>query len=99
MTHSIPFTEFVLPNGRKRAIKMPCSEEIATMGKALIDNGFWFECETLSQGHISLTVCGLFRNGEGDDEPCDYDIEIAHSMPTRGDALETLVRRFYATLR
>jgi len=52
----IPFTQYLLPDGRTRPEEIDRSPEIEAMACALIADGCVFEIEMLSTGEISLEV-------------------------------------------
>lgn len=59
MTHDIPFTEYVLPNGRKRALTFQTeSREVFDASRKIIDAGLRFEVERLRNGSVSATITG-----------------------------------------
>jgi len=85
----IPFTQYLLPHGRKapRWIKMPT--EIEDLAKRFIDDGGWFECEMLGDMKtVSLTACKTIR---GEDQ--DIEIEVVENGPEIPSAVERLVRK------
>lgn len=52
----LPFTQYLLPDGRIREIRMPCPPEAEGDARTLLAVGARFEAEILSTGHVSLTV-------------------------------------------
>ena len=53
----IPFTQYVLPNGRQREISIERPDDVALPAAELIERGYRFECEMLSDMRtVSLTV-------------------------------------------
>lgn len=92
----IDFIEFVPPKGRQRPLQISVPDDIGKMARDIENDGERrFECETLSTGHISLTICG--ENDDGDQD--DLDIEIARSQLTRDGALAALIKRFHARIK
>ena len=84
---SIPFTQYMLPNGRKvqTETNMPIEVEIAA--RAFIDLGGWFESEMLSDYKtVSLTACWNF-----DDGPNDIAIRVVENGPKVIEAISSLV--------
>lgn len=59
---TVPFTQYVRPNGRKREVSIEVNDTLAPMVQAIIAKGLRFECEVLSTGVISLSI----SNGEED---------------------------------
>lgn len=95
MSMFIDFTEYVLPNGRQRVLKISVPDDIGKMARDIENDGERrFECETLRTGQISLTIVG--ENDDGDQD--DLDIEIADSPHTRDVVLATLIKRFHAKI-
>jgi predicted hotdog family 3-hydroxylacyl-ACP dehydratase len=91
---TIPFTQFLRPDGRRRAVEFAGSAEIEAMAQAFIARGGWFECEELNTGQASLTACALV-----DDEPQDVAGQIVMNGPEVPAAVERLVREADTLLR
>lgn len=53
---SIPFTQFSLPKGERRAISIMVAPAAAAKAQTIIAAGFTFECEVLRSGNVSLTI-------------------------------------------
>jgi hypothetical protein len=85
---SIPFTQYMRPDGRKVPVSVERPEEIEAAAHAFIARGGWFECEELMTGHVSLTACAIV-----DDEPDDVAIEICRNGPEVPTAVDRLVRK------
>lgn len=85
---SIPFTQFLMPFGRRTQTTVDMPEEIEKLAKDFIKAGGWFESEMLSSGHVSLTACW---NVDGEDE--DIAIEVVENGPRVIGAVERLVRK------
>ena len=88
---SIPFTQYLRPDGRKRDVSIDMDEAIEAEAQAFIDSGGWFECEELMTGHASLTACRVV-----DDEPQDIAIRVVPNGPGVDRAVEDLVREAVA---
>jgi hypothetical protein len=84
----IPFTEYVLPYGRKVDGGFERSTEVEQAAHAFIERGGWFECELLATGHVSLTACWNMPDGDN-----DISIEIVKNGPGVGDAVDRLVAK------
>lgn len=84
---SIPFTQFMRPNGRKVAVTIDMSAETEALAQRFIEAGGWFECEHLITGHASLTAC--WNTDEG---PDDIAIRIVDNGPLVIRAVEELVK-------
>ena len=50
---SIPFTQYLRPDGRKRAVEIDMSKEVEDLAKRFIAAGGRYECEELTTGHAS----------------------------------------------
>lgn len=76
----IPFTEHVLPDGRKRRQKTSCPPGQEGLVQRLLLAGYSFHAEVLRTGHVSMTV---ERND--DDPPIAIEIcENSESGMTAG---------------
>lgn len=84
----IPFLQYLLPDGRKKAISILCSPEIEALAQDFIDRGHWFECEILSDGIVSLTACARI-----DGEPVDVAMEFVENGQGVPETVDRLVRR------
>lgn len=83
---SIPFTQYLRPNGRRAAVSIEVAPDVATKAHSIIARGLSFECEVLSTGQVSLTIT--------DPEEGDLDIRVVTNGPGVREAVEDLVRRF-----
>lgn len=85
---SIPFTQYLLPNGRRRdeAIERPA--EIETIANRFIKSGGRYECEVLTTGHVSLTAV---KEVDGEDQ--DVEIVVCSNDATIPEKVDELVRR------
>lgn len=91
----IPFTQYLLPDGRKRAVKWECtSHEQEIKARALLDAGAIFECEMLQIGNVSLT-CEL-KDNEGEMQTLAH--EICENNPQVVDAVARLVEAAHEKL-
>ena len=52
---SVPFTQFLRPDGRRKLIFIARPDEVTTKAVACIDAGYGFEAEVLTNGLVSLT--------------------------------------------
>lgn len=87
----IPFTQYLLPDGRKRAIWMKCEKAIEDMAAKIIGLGYRLEAEILTTSEISLTVFCL----ESEEDIC---IEICANGPPVPIAVEKLVKDAFKLL-
>jgi hypothetical protein len=51
----IPFTQYLLPNGRKQQTFIEMDEDTFKAAAGLIEKGYRFECEILTTSDVSLT--------------------------------------------
>lgn len=82
---AIEFTQYIMPYGRPQPVSIDRPDEIAAKAKAITDEGYRFECEVLSTGEVSLTVC---------DDDGDLDIEVVPNGPSVPEAVDRLITRF-----
>ena len=86
---TIPFTQFLMPDGRQRLGSIARPKAIADKAAAVIALGGRFTAEVLPTGQISLAL-------EYDDT--DYDLELTDNGPNVPVAVDTLVSRVYNSL-
>lgn len=84
---SIPFTQYLRPNGRQRAIEIDMPVEIEELAQRFIEAGGSYEAEILTTGDVSLTA-----SFPVDGEPEDIAIALAPNGPGIDDAVESVVR-------
>jgi len=80
----IPFTQYLLPDGRTRRATFSVIGKTAVDAKAVLDKGLRFECEILTTSEVSLTVF----DPETEE---DIAIEIVANGPGVPDAVDRLV--------
>lgn len=81
----IPFTQYLLPDGRRQTITIERSPEIEAKAATIIAAGLRFETEVLSDGAtVSLTVSDPV-------EEEDVAIELVPNGPGIPDAVDRLV--------
>jgi|SRR3989304_1089239 len=81
----IPFTQYMLPNGRREAVTIDRPEYIANKALRIIDAGYSFECEVLTTGEVSVTITG---------KNCDVEIEVCENGPPLMGAIDRMIERF-----
>jgi hypothetical protein len=81
---TIPFTQYLRPNGRKRPVEIDRPEEIEAIAHRFIESGGRYECEELTTGHASLTAVKFDR---------DVCIELCMNGPAVPAAVDALVRK------
>ena len=88
----IEFTQFLMPDGRQRKVKIDRPEETERLATELHDAGHRFEIEMLTTGAISMTVEIDGENGE--------EIVRSHQICDNGPAvpasIDTMMREAYA---
>lgn len=83
----IPFTQYLLPDGRKRETGIDRPDEVAAKAQRIIDAGHRFEAEVLTTGDVSLTIHNI-----ADEE--DVAIKVVPNGPGVGEAVDELVKSF-----
>jgi hypothetical protein len=86
---SIPFTQFLRPNGRQRFATIDRPEEIEAQALAVIRAGGRFTAEVLRTGHASIAC-------EYEDE--DIAIEVVMNGPKIPEAVDKVVKSAYKQL-
>ena len=86
---AIPFTQYLMPNGRRDSVWIERPAPIVEKAKAIIAKGYAFECEMLSDCRsVSLTIT--------DPDEGDLDIEVVANGPDVPVAIDRMVERFAA---
>lgn len=80
----IPFTQYLRPDGRKRAVSIERPAEVVEVAHRLITAGYRFECEELATGHVSLTVVDPHDEG-------DIAIQVVPNGPEVPNAVDRLI--------
>lgn len=84
----IPFTQFLLPNGRRTQTEIDMPEEIEALAHRFIRAGGWYESEMLGDYRtVSLTACWDREDGDN-----DIAIEVVPNGPAVVGAVEKVVR-------
>ena len=93
---TIPFTQYLRPDGRKRAVEFDVIGNVAEKAKAIIDHGWIFEVEELTTLEASLTVFDpesevnvaieVVRNGPPIVPAIDRIINEAHKVMTEQES-------------
>ena len=86
----IPFTQYMLPDGRKKDTGIERPAAIEALASKIIEAGFRFEAEVLGTGSVSLTIVGQNEEGEED----DLDIEVVENGPEVREAIDRMIMRF-----
>jgi hypothetical protein len=90
----IPFTQFLLPDGRRREVTFDCDSKYDKKVQSILDSGATFECEILGMGNVSLTV--EFENPNGEHVTLAH--ELSENSPEIVGKTETLIINAYQKL-
>ena len=85
--HFIPYTRYVLPNGRKVHETLLVSAETFEKARELIESGLEFEAEILTTGQVSFTIVDPV-------EEIDVDILVAANDENLIGKIESLIQNF-----
>ena len=85
---SLPFAQYLLPDGRQREINIDLDPEQEEVGRKLLGNGVRLEAEILTTGEVSITA--EFDGSE------DY-ISLAHEIVPNGPGIREAVCRLLET--
>lgn len=80
----IPFTQFMLPNGRRESTSIARPAAIADVAQRLIDSGHEFHVEMLTTGEISITCFNVA-------DEVDIAIEVCPNGPEVPLAVDLVV--------
>ncbi len=83
---TIPFTEYVLPHGRRQDVTIDVADDLAAKAQAIIARGFVFEAEILTNSWVSLTIT--------DPEEGDMAHQMVPNGPGMREAVEAMIRAF-----
>jgi hypothetical protein len=84
---SIPFTQYLMPDGRKRDELVDRPSEIEALAQRFIAAGGKYECEVLGTGHVSITACHPNFDDEG-----DIAIKVCSNGPAVLAAVDEVVK-------
>lgn len=88
---AIPFTQFLMPDARRRQVEIDRPPEIESLALALQDAGHRFEIEMLTTGEVSMTI-EVEVNGE--------DVTRSHQLCDNGPdvlaRIDAMVREAHA---
>lgn len=82
----IEFTQYLMPDGRKRPVAINVSDEVAERALEIRNAGYVFECEMLSTGMVSLTIT--------DPNEGDMVCEVVKNGPSVQNAVENMILKF-----
>lgn len=87
---AIPFTQYLMPDGRKQAVDIERPEEIEKMAQDIINKGHRFECEMLGDYQTcSFTISAIDPN-----EP-DVAITLARNGPNVPIKIDEMITKFH----
>lgn len=85
--NEIPFTQYLLPDGRKTSVFIEREPSVVARAMELVERGYRFECEVLGDySTVSLSVV------DPDDEG-DIAIEVVKNGPAVPPAVDRLVAK------
>jgi hypothetical protein len=83
----VMFTQYLLPRGQKRVVRIDMDSDVETKALAIQGEGLVFECEVLSNYiQVSLTIT--------DPDHGDLDIRICKNGPEVPDTVKSLIMDF-----
>lgn len=89
MKKPVPFTQFLLPDGRQRLTSIEVSEEEYAKYEEIRDAGFRMTCELLTTGEVSMCI--------EDPELGDLDCVVSANGPDVPAKLRDMFLRFDRT--
>lgn len=89
--NTVPFTQYLLPDGRKAPVLFETDKEHSAKGAAIRAAGFEFEIEMLTTGAVSATIVDPISEE-------DVDIVVASNGPTSSAAINAMIDRFHASM-
>jgi hypothetical protein len=84
----IPFTQYLLPDGRKKEVVISRPQGIYDKAMAIIAAGYCFEIEILNNGLIHMTVSDKKKEE-------DLTCEVVPNGPEVPVAVDRMIKRFY----
>jgi hypothetical protein len=98
-TRGVPFSQYLLPDGRRRSVWIERSVEVESLARELVERGVHFDVEALRTGDVSLTA----ELDEDDERVLRLGtpvlaIETCANGPAVPDAVDRLVRTAHARL-
>lgn len=85
---SIPFTQFMRPDGRRKDETIDRPEHVEKVALSLFERGVRFEAEVLMDGSVSLEAVGP---EDEDGDPTSLAIEVVPNGPGVAEAVDRLV--------
>jgi hypothetical protein len=88
---SIPFTQFIRPNGDKRPIMIDMDADVEAKAKELIGAGCRFEAEAIPLGNLVQFECVDYARLTEDDDPLILSSELCKNDPEVIESVKMLV--------
>lgn len=88
----IPFTQYLLPNGRQILTHIQRGDEVERLARELTASGAVFESEVLTNGIVSMEC--LVR--DGDEDPMVLASALCKNGPEVSETVDALVREAHA---
>jgi hypothetical protein len=85
----IPFTQFLMPDGRKTTVTIERPREIEEFAKAIMRRGYRFEIEMLSTGEVSMEIVRDVPDPDVDDLLAN---EICPNGPPVPEHVDKMIR-------
>ena len=83
----IEFTQYVLPHGRRKPVSIDRPQPIFDKAQEIIANGYCFECEILTTGHVSVTIADP-------EEELDVAIKVVGNDSAVPAAIDEMIMEF-----
>jgi len=90
--YAIPFTQYLLPHGRKVEVSIERPKDVYDKAMDIIKTGHRFEVEILITGLVHMTITN-------DDDDQDQDGEIVNNGPEVPTAVDKMIMRFHERLK
>lgn len=92
---SIPFIQYLRPDGEKRMTTIDRPTNIEHMASAILSRGYRFESELLTDGQASFTITGKRPGMEEED---DLIHELCENGPLVPETVDRLIQRGFDQL-
>jgi len=94
---SIPFTQYLMPDGRKQRIEIDMPDDIERMASAVLTSDGYFEAEVLPTAQVALYAY-LHSYTPGEDDNL-LSMQVVENGPPVVPAVENLVKAAYQSLQ
>lgn len=89
--NAVPFTQYLLPDGRRQPVEIQVDDETAAKAQQMLDADLRFECEVLRNGVVSFTIVGYHPPIE---EEGDIDMKLVPNGPKVPGAVKEMIMGF-----